>query len=226
VSNKLRDSNEPGEFLSPLKVAVIYAIAGSLWILFSDTLLHTIVDNPEVAAKIQTIKGWLFILVTAALVYFLTRKLVSSIRHMAYQNRRLFEESPIGLILTRLDGSPVYGNPAVLAIVDRTQEEIETLGYWELTPKKWRDKELEQNAELRKKGWYGPYEKEVIHRDGHLVPVRLRGRILNRHGEQFIWSSIEDISKQKKIEVELEHHRNHLQKLVDESTAELQLAII
>ena len=59
--------------LRSLKVAGLYAFFGFLWILFSDRLILLISNDPEELAHIQTYKGWLFIFVTAILLYLLVR---------------------------------------------------------------------------------------------------------------------------------------------------------
>ncbi len=115
-------------------------------------------------------------------------------------NRMLFEQSAIGLLLTSLDGKLVDINQACAVIIGRTIEEAKTLTYWEITPEKYKDQEHQQLESLAKTGRYGPYEKEYIHKDGHLVPVRLQGLIIERNKEKFIWSSVEDITESKLAE--------------------------
>ena len=56
--------------------------------------------------------------------------------------------------------------------------------------------------QLNTTGSFGPYEKEYIHKDGHLVPVRINGILLERRGEKFFWASIEDITALKASEKE------------------------
>jgi HD-GYP domain-containing protein (c-di-GMP phosphodiesterase class II) len=51
-------------------VALIYAAAGAGWIFLSDRLLALFVPQSGIT-EYQTLKGWLFILVTAAVLYFL-----------------------------------------------------------------------------------------------------------------------------------------------------------
>ncbi|MBN2661656.1 MAG: PAS domain S-box protein [Tannerellaceae bacterium] len=118
-------------------------------------------------------------------------------------NRTLFEQSVIGLALTGMDGKLVDINPAYAIIIGRTVEETKQLTYWDITPEKYNLKEQEQLKLLEKTGRYGPYEKEYIHKNGNLVPVRLQGQIIERAGEKYIWSSVEDISEQKQAEEEL-----------------------
>ncbi len=107
---------------------------------------------------------------------------------------RLFDSSPIGLALCEMDGSLVKVNPAYAAILGRTVEETLRLTYWDITPEKYLLQEQAQLESLRLRGRYGPYEKEYIHADGHLVPVRLTGLLVERAGKQYIWSLVEDLS--------------------------------
>jgi two-component system cell cycle sensor histidine kinase/response regulator CckA len=58
----------------PFKVAIIYAIFSALWILLSDQILYFMIKTPEIMTKIQMIKGWIFILTSALIIFFLLRK--------------------------------------------------------------------------------------------------------------------------------------------------------
>ncbi|MBU3111506.1 sensor domain-containing protein [Clostridium lacusfryxellense] len=55
----------------PYKVTISYAIIGALWVLFSDGILNIIVDNKSLMAKIQAIKGCIFVLISSFIIYFL-----------------------------------------------------------------------------------------------------------------------------------------------------------
>ncbi len=55
----------------PIKVTMIYAILGVLWIVFSDGALNMFIENRDLVARIQTIKGWAFVLVSSFLIYLL-----------------------------------------------------------------------------------------------------------------------------------------------------------
>ncbi len=135
--------------------------------------------------------------------------------------KTLFEQSPIGLSLTTMEGRLVDVNIAYTAMIGRTRKETLDLSYWDITPEKYSDQEVLQLKSLDDTGRYGPYEKEYIHKDGHLFPVRLQGLIIERNGENYIWSSTEDITKQKQAKEELSKHKEHLEELVKERTKEL-----
>jgi PAS domain S-box-containing protein len=134
-----------------------------------------------------------------------------ALRKSEQYNRMLFEDSIIGLALCKMNGELVDINSAYASILGRTVEETKTLSYWDITPEKYAKQEQEQLNKLKKMGRYGPYEKEYIHADGHLVPVRLSGLILEKDGTKFIWSSVEDITKRKQTESEKEHLQLELQ---------------
>lgn len=51
------------------RTAVFYAIFAYLWIYFSDTVLSFFFSDPAVLTQAQTIKGGLFVAVTASLLY-------------------------------------------------------------------------------------------------------------------------------------------------------------
>lgn len=128
----------------------------------------------------------------------------AALRESDQYNRMLFEESTIGLALCRMNGDLVDVNPTYASILGRSVEETIKLRYWDITPDKYAAQEQAQLENLEKTGRYGPYEKEYIHADGHLVPVRLSGQILKKGGEKFIWSSVEDITKYKQAEKALQ----------------------
>jgi len=125
--------------------------------------------------------------------------------------RILYEQSPIGLALCRMDGELVDINRAYADIIGRLVDETLALSYWDITPDSYAKQEQQQLALLKKEGRYGPYDKVYVHSDGHHVPVRLNGVIVERNGEQFIWSSVENMTEQAQHEQQLKEQNRELQ---------------
>ena len=71
-----RKRTRPGR-ISPLKIAFFYALSGCLWILFSDKALVALISDPQTFTRMQTYKGWFFIIITAAVLYGYIRRQVS-----------------------------------------------------------------------------------------------------------------------------------------------------
>jgi PAS domain S-box-containing protein len=131
------------------------------------------------------------------------QKIEVALRESEKYYRTLIKESLIGLALSRLDGSLVEINPAFAQIIGYEVEDALKLNFWEFTPEKYFETEEQQLHQLTTTGRYGPYEKEYIHKEGHLVPVRLSGLIVPHNGERFIWTNVADITEQKKAETAL-----------------------
>lgn len=51
------------------KVACVYMLAAGLWIAFSDQILERLVSDPAELSRWQTIKGWLFVVMTGGLLF-------------------------------------------------------------------------------------------------------------------------------------------------------------
>lgn len=56
--------------VSALKIASGYLIIAGLWILFSDRVLGLMIDDVVLMQRLQTVKGWAFVGVTALLLFF------------------------------------------------------------------------------------------------------------------------------------------------------------
>jgi len=131
--------------------------------------------------------------------------------------RTLYEQSPIGLALCRMDGHLIDINQAYADIIGRSVEETLQLTYWDITPEDYGEDEQQQLQSLENAGRYGPYEKEYLHKDGHRVPVRMNGVILERDGERFIWSCVEDISQEKAQQLKLAEQAEVMQAVIENS---------
>jgi len=59
---------------SALRVVLLYALFGSLWILFSDRVLLVFAANPGKLVLVSTAKGWLFIAVTSVFLYIIVAR--------------------------------------------------------------------------------------------------------------------------------------------------------
>ncbi|MEE3716338.1 PAS domain S-box protein [Tumidithrix elongata RA019] len=104
-----------------------------------------------------------------------------------------------------MDGQLTYVNSAFARMLGRSVKECLELTYWDITPIKYADREAEQLQIIQTEGRYGPYEKEYIHKDGHLVPALLTGIVILRNDELSIWSSVQDISDRKQAEAKLQN---------------------
>jgi diguanylate cyclase (GGDEF)-like protein/PAS domain S-box-containing protein len=73
----------------------------------------------------------------------------------------------------------------------------------QLTPVKYEDSDKEQLQLLHEKRRFVGYEKEYIHKNGHLISVRISSSLIIEGEKRFILSNIEDITEKKRYELAL-----------------------
>jgi PAS domain S-box-containing protein len=131
-------------------------------------------------------------------------------------------EAMDGVQIVSLEGKVLYSNKAAEEIYGFTNEEFRGRDVNELNA----DREFAKTVilpSIRKHGrWSG--EVIVIHKSGRTFPVWLSTSFVkNDAGEPIsMLGIIRDITARRKIEDELKKHREQLQVLVDERTAELK----
>lgn len=124
------------------------------------------------------------------------------LRESEFKFRSLFELSPLGIAMNDFKtGAFLECNDAVFKPTGYTRDEFLALTYWEITPRKYENEEALQLDLLLKTGYYGPFEKEYIKKDGTTYPVLLHGfRLIDLEGREIIWSVVQDMSDRERAE--------------------------
>ncbi|MBE9208205.1 PAS domain S-box protein [Nostoc sp. LEGE 06077] len=125
-------------------------------------------------------------------------------------NRHLLEKCPVGLVLCRTDGTLIEINPLYAAILGRSVSETLHLNYWQIIAQNYVTDQQIIIEHLEKTGYYRSDEQEYIHKNGHLIPVKISAVMLEKDGEKLIWSSVEDISDLKKAQQERQQSEKNL----------------
>ena len=112
------------------KIAGIYLTVSVLYILFSDRLLIWLVPDPDLLTRFQTLKGWGFVLVSAALIYYFLQKEVrqyllarKELETSEEKYRAVINATPDLLYRTDLDGRIVFISPSVRQLSGYTVSE-------------------------------------------------------------------------------------------------------
>ncbi|MHC4997248.1 MAG: sensor histidine kinase [Planctomycetota bacterium] len=140
--------------LSPaLRIALIYAFFGVLWIALSDSILNALISDKDTMAAIQTYKGWFFIAITAALVYFMvrdyTRRQSLAEREIKRSQRRyrdIVEDQTEMICRQDVDGCLTFVNPAFCRGFGEAPEDLLGRRFEDLIPQEDRG-HLEQLLE-------------------------------------------------------------------------------
>lgn len=62
------------------KITLAYLLVGVIWIIFSDRLINAFVSDSDLLTKLQTYKGWFYVLVTGVLFFLFLKKHLGHLR--------------------------------------------------------------------------------------------------------------------------------------------------
>ena len=134
--------------------------------------------------------------------------------------RNLYESMIDAYDSVDMDGRILECNPAFELMLGYSAEELHQLTYKDITPKNWHAYEAEiVKKQVLRRGFSDVYEKEYICKDGSILPVELRTKLIrDEKGDPAgMWAIIRDISERKLIEQTLRESEGQYRELLDNS---------
>ena len=213
----------------PLRVITWYLGMGVVWILGSDWLLGCLVHDPELLTRMQTVKGWLFLLVTSCLLHLLIRRGLAivaakneQIALSEAQYRQLFDGMLNGFSLQEVvcsaSGAPV---DCRFLLVNRSFEQITGLGAAAVVGSTWRELFpgiepvwIERLGRVALSGQPDRFEAE-LHELGKYFQVNAYSP-----GPGRCAMVLSDLTAQRGAELELQRLYGELEAMVAERTAQ------
>jgi two-component system, OmpR family, phosphate regulon sensor histidine kinase PhoR len=111
--------------LSPFRIVALYAVFGAGWILVSDRVVAFLISDASRRQDVQTLKGALYVLVTAALLYVLIRRSDRARRVLDAEVRAVLDGMADAVLVFDAAGDAVDANPAAVALFGaRHQREL------------------------------------------------------------------------------------------------------
>ncbi len=83
---ELQKRIEPRE--ATLKIILTYLIVGILWIVFSDGIISSLVEDKELLTSVQTYKGWAYVFITAFIFYLI---ILDKMKLFKLSNDRIYD---------------------------------------------------------------------------------------------------------------------------------------
>ncbi len=210
---------------SVFKVTLVYLIFGLLWILLSDKLLSLwMADDVLAMAKVQTIKGCFYVVLTAALLYVLIRRYnselndkVAKLQKSDERYRLLFDSSPSpGFIYDPQTQQILKVNNAALKYYGYTEEEFSHMSILTIEDEETIDlSSLEEKLNIPK-----DEEMEHIHgihrhkkKDGKNTFVYMQGSVVIYKGVPAYIVIVTDITHQLKYIDTVEQQNEKLNRI-------------
>ncbi len=217
MEKKCRKLNSP--CFRSLRIALFFAFFSVLYILFSDKLVLSLFKNVEVLTTVQTIKGWIFVLVTAVLIFFLLKREIEKHQKAEEKFRRLVEslEREYFMYSHNTDGVFAYISPSITSVLGYTQEDF-LAHYSEYMTDNPINKDVEHHSRQSIKGLQQPpYKVELFHKNSgvRLLEV-LENPIFNEKGDVIAVEGIaHDITEQKQAEKALAKSETQFRSFMD-----------
>ncbi|MDD2580915.1 MAG: ATP-binding protein [Desulfuromonadaceae bacterium] len=217
MSNQIRQRHRT----ATIRIVMIYALFGLSWIYGSDTVLGWVVHNPAVMVKIAVIKGSLFILCTATLLYFLIGRFV---RQRADIEQRRVESLKNYEALFNATNEAIFVHDAQSGrILDVNERMLEMYGYRRdevlaadvgcLSAGTPPYSQTEAAEQVRKALFEGPQVFEWLSRKktGELFWSEVSLKKVSMHDYDRIIAVVRDISGRKQSEEEKSKLKSQLQ---------------
>jgi PAS domain S-box-containing protein len=208
-----------------LRISLLYALFGGLWILFSDRLLAAVVSDISQLNAIQTYKGWGFVACSAMLIFLLLRNDMRA--HEAIERkldesearlRMIYEMSPEPIGLLDADANVILMNPAAVTTFGfQNMEEMRGKNALEFFSPEDRGKAAQVIAEIQNSGIFRNAEFELFRKDGTRFSSEFSCTALNDTSGKLegIIVITHDITERKQVEDQLHQNEIFLRQIID-----------
>lgn len=189
-----------------LKIVSIYALIGLLWILLSDKAVWLFTTDPAMITTISMIKGMMYVLITAILLYWLIERHVSEVRLVENELKtsketflKAFTYSPMLMSISTIDdGRYIEVNNMFTKVTGFSCQEAIGRTAIELGWISTFNRE-QLITTLRRDGRVSEMELELTTKDGRSIYCLYSGEIITIDGQQRLLSIAMDITDRKRI---------------------------
>ncbi|AFV23034.1 sensory transduction histidine kinase [Methanolobus psychrophilus R15] len=195
------------------RVTILYLLLASAWVIFSDTFLGWFVSDMVLYSRLQTYKGWGFVIVTGSLLYFYlkprTESLLTSqkvllktkeeLRESEEKYRSLINGMTDKVWVIDFDGNIIDVNDSVVNALGYSREELLNMRPEDidatLSPEEVSGLVGRMRTDLSQ-----VFETTHVAKDGKTIPVEIKSSLVVYNGKQVVLSISRDITERKLAE--------------------------
>ena len=145
---------------------------------------------------------------------------MNKVQEAALRYRTIFDQSPYGILLIDNKGNITDFNAMAHRTLGYSREEFASLHLSDIDAFQRPEEIAASISEVHENG-SGEFEVKHRTKRGEVRDVRVITRLLNISGQIYFHTLWHDITEQKKSEEALNEHKEHLEGLIHERTAEL-----
>jgi PAS domain S-box-containing protein len=194
-----RHSRSP-RYLSPLTIAAAYLLVGTAWIFLSDRALTLLFPAGELA-RWQTVKGILYVAVTALLLFLLMRRSLAALRRSEERHRQMFETTTVALLIDPATATIEDANAAAEAFYGWPREELAGRPLAEINTLP--PEEIARAVERVLAGQRAHFLFQHRVRGGELRDVEVFSSVIETRGRPLIYSILYDRTEARRVEEQL-----------------------
>jgi PAS domain S-box-containing protein len=211
--------------LAVVRIVSIYALFAATWIYFSDNALGLLIRDPAVIVRFAILKGFLFVIVTGALLYQLISRDIARRQQVEQELRKnkehfrdIFENAPIGIFIASLEGKLYTVNLAYAQMLgyDSCEEVVTAVNKTNATERLYVDKENRDKFVQKasnQTGWFFT-ENRYYRKDGTIMTANLYFRVVRNTDQTipvpYLEGFMQDITERKQMETALQGSEHRL----------------
>ncbi len=205
-----------------LRVSLIYALVGGLWILLSDKLVDLLFQKPEYISIAQTFKGWFFILVTALMLFAVLAYETRINKKAEKKYADLFQEAVEGVFRSTPNGRFISINPAMAHMFGYSSPEEMLSLVQDISPRiYWKKEDREKLTEtLNRYGVIEKFEAQMLRKDGSVFWTSINAHLAWDDDNNPLYDGfVTDITQHKIAELILQQTEERYRTLVNQMPA-------
>lgn len=208
------------ELWKSLKVPLIYFFISSIWVIFSDQLLSFVKDDVT-RMTLHSVKGILFVIFMAFLLYFILRRenikehrAKISLMEAEERYRNLVENSPIAILVQR-NGEIIYANPEACNMIGVNKERLIGRSLFAFVHPEYSSYNENLTLKIDYKG--DNIENKLVRLDGKVIDIASIWMHIDYMGQPSTMIMGQDISERKRTEAKLKESEHRYRRLVEHS---------
>jgi PAS domain S-box-containing protein len=208
---------------SVFRITFLYLLFGGFWIAVSDRILETLVTDTHRLSVLQTYKGWVFVAMSALLLYLVARRefhirerVEAALLDSEEKYRMLMQHANDAIVIADAEtGTVLEVNEKIEALTGMARARFIGTPLAELHPVRDIEQCRQLFHEVLDKGGAVAVDLCILHRDGRSVPVEVSANVVEIGGKKFVQAIFRDISRRRATEEALQKEKARAEQYLD-----------